>query len=77
MHDMQIKAGAPLITSPGPSGTTTGQSGQTQSRRLLYLALSCVTLPVYVADQLTKVWAVANLEPGSHKLSSGQSCGST
>jgi len=23
-----------------------------------------VTLPVYVADQLTKVWAVANLEPG-------------
>lgn len=67
MHDMQIEAGAPLITSPGPSGTKTGQTGQTgqtRSRRMLYLALSCVTLPVYVADQLTKVWAVANLEPG-------------
>jgi signal peptidase II len=65
MHDMQIEAGAPLITPPGQNGgSTTSQSGQTRPRRLLYLALLIVAVPVYVADQLTKVWAVANLEPG-------------
>jgi signal peptidase II len=65
MHDMQIEAGAPLIPSPGQKGgSATSQSSQTRPRRLLYLALLIVTVPIYVADQLTKAWAVANLEPG-------------
>jgi signal peptidase II len=29
----------------------------------LYLAVVIVAVPVYVADQLTKAWAVANLQP--------------
>jgi signal peptidase II len=33
------------------------------ARRLLYVALVIVAVPVYVADQLTKAWASANLEP--------------
>jgi len=60
MHDMQIQAGAPLITSPGTDDPTTAP---TTPRRLLYLALIIVAVPVYVADQLTKAWAVANLVP--------------
>jgi len=32
-------------------------------RRLLYLALVLVAVPVYAADQLTKAWAIANLRP--------------
>jgi signal peptidase II len=61
MHDMQIQAGAPLITPPGTDDVTPAQS---RPRRLLYLALVLVAVPVYVADQLTKLWAVAHLEPG-------------
>jgi len=61
MHDMQIQAGAPLITSPGSNEIKTAQ---TTPRRLLYLALVVVAVPIYVADQVTKAWAVANLEPG-------------
>src|SRR5450759_1292157 len=60
MHDMQIQAGAPLITSPPANEITTAQS---TPRRLLYLALVVVAVPVYVADQLTKAWATANLQP--------------
>jgi signal peptidase II len=60
MHDMQIQAGAPLITSPGTNEKTTAQS---TPRRLLYLAVVIVAVPVYVADQLTKAWATANLQP--------------
>ena len=60
MLTMQIQAGAPLITSPGSTGTTTAHS---TPRRLLYLALVVVAVPVYVADQLTKAWATANLQP--------------
>jgi len=60
MHVMQIQAGAPLITSPGTNENTTAQ---TTPRRLLYLAVVIVAVPVYVADQLTKAWAAANLQP--------------
>jgi len=60
MLDMQIQAGAPLITSPGTNKNTTAQS---TPRRLLYLAVVIVAVPVYVADQLTKAWASANLQP--------------
>jgi signal peptidase II len=60
MHDMQIQAGAPLITSPPANEPTIAPS---TPRRLLYLALVLVAVPVYVADQLTKAWATANLRP--------------
>ena len=30
---------------------------------MLYLALVTVAVPVYLADQLTKAWAIANLQP--------------
>jgi signal peptidase II len=60
MHDMQIQAGAPLITSPPANETLTAPS---TPRRLLYLALVLVAVPVYAADQLTKAWATANLRP--------------
>jgi signal peptidase II len=60
MHDMQIQAGAPLITSPGSNEDKTAHS---TPRRLLYLAVAIVAVPVYAADQLTKAWAAANLQP--------------
>ncbi|HYO17700.1 MAG TPA: signal peptidase II [Dermatophilaceae bacterium] len=60
MHDMQIQAGAPLITSPSPNESAAAPS---RPRRLLYLALVIVAVPVYVADQLTKAWATASLQP--------------
>ena len=60
MYDMQIQAGAPLITSPSANESATAPS---TPRRLLYLALVIVVVPVYVADQLTKAWATANLQP--------------
>ena len=60
MSNMQIPAGAPLITSPPSNVSSTGHP---TSRRLLYLALVMVAVPVYVADQLSKAWVVANLQP--------------
>lgn len=60
MFDMQIQAGAPLITSPSANESPTVSS---TPRRLLYLALLIVAVPVYLADQLTKAWAIANLQP--------------
>ena len=60
MPDMQIQAGAPLITSPPANEVTTAHS---TPRRLLYLAVVIVAVPVYLADQLTKAWATANLQP--------------
>ena len=60
MHDMQIQAGAPLITPPGTNEIPTAK---TTPRRLLYLALVIVAVPVYVADQLTKAWVSGNLQP--------------
>jgi signal peptidase II len=60
MHDMQVQAGAPLITSPPTHEPTTAQP---TSRRRLFVTLVAVSVPVYIADQLTKAWASANLEP--------------
>ena len=57
---MQIQAGAPLITSPDTNKTTSAQSTR---RRWLYLTLVVAAVPVYAADQLTKAWATANLQP--------------
>ena len=61
MHDVQVQAGAPLITSPAANEITTARPA---SRRRLFVALATVAVPVYLADQLTKAWASANLEPG-------------
>jgi signal peptidase II len=57
---MQIQAGAPLIPSPVTNENTSPRS---TPRRLLFVALVAVAVPVYVADQLTKAWVSANLEP--------------
>ena len=38
-------------------------TAQSTPRRLLYLAVVIVAVPVYVADQLTKAWATATLQP--------------
>jgi signal peptidase II len=59
MHDMQIQAGAALITSPD---TDNSQTTRSTRRRRLYLAVVFVAVPVYVADQLAKAWVVANLQ---------------
>ena len=60
MHAMQVQAGAPLIPPPVSNGIDTPQPA---SRRLLLVALAAVAGPVYIADQLTKAWVSANLEP--------------
>jgi len=57
---MQVQAGAPLIPSSSTNDITTSQA---TSRRPLFVALAAVAVPVYIADQLTKAWASANLEP--------------
>ncbi len=61
MHAMQVQAGAPLIPSPETDDVT---SAQPTSRRLLFVSLAAVAVPIYIADQLTKAWVSANLEPG-------------
>jgi signal peptidase II len=58
---MQVQAGAPLIPSPVTNDLTTSQP---TSRRRLLVALAVVAGLVYLADQLTKRWVSANLEPG-------------
>jgi signal peptidase II len=60
MHDMQVQAGAPLITSPVTNELTTAPS---KPRRLVYVVLVTAAAPVYLADQLTKAWVSANLQP--------------
>jgi signal peptidase II len=56
---MQVQAGASLITTPVTNEITTDQS---TTRRRLFVAMPAVAVPVYIADQLTKAWATANLE---------------
>jgi signal peptidase II len=64
MHAMQVQAGAPLIPSPVTNDITTSQP---TSRRLLFVVMAAVALPVYIADQLTKAWVSANLEPSQQR----------
>jgi signal peptidase II len=59
MSDMQVQAGAPLISSPPANELETAGS---TSRRRLFVALVTVAVPVYVADQLTKAWVSANIQ---------------
>jgi signal peptidase II len=58
---MQVQAGAPLIPSPVTNDLTTSHP---TSRRRLLVVLAAVAGLVYLADQLTKAWVSANLEPG-------------
>jgi len=60
MHVMQVQAGAPLIPSPGTSEITNPPS---TSRRPLFVGLVGTAVVVYMADQLTKAWVSANLQP--------------
>jgi signal peptidase II len=61
MHAMQVQAGASLI--PSSSVTNDIPTSQPTSRRLLFVTLAAAAGPVYLADQLTKAWVSANLEP--------------
>lgn len=57
---MQVQAGAALIPSPATNETTTTRS---TPRRLLIVVLVTSAVLVYIADQWTKAWVSANLEP--------------
>ena len=59
MHAMQVQAGASLIPSPATNENATTRS----PRRLLYTVVVSSAVLVYIADQLTKAWASANLVP--------------
>ena len=60
MRAMQVQAGAPLIPSRAANRPTTSRSTR---RRPLFVGLVTSAALVYIADQLTKAWAVANLQP--------------
>ena len=60
MHAMQVQAGAPLIPSPVTSEINNPRA---TSRRPLFVGLIIAAAVVYLADQLTKAWASANLDP--------------
>jgi signal peptidase II len=60
MHAMQVQAGAPLIPPPVASEST---NPRPTSRRPLFVGLITAAVVVYLADQLTKAWASANLDP--------------
>jgi len=57
---MQVQAGAPLIPSPVTSEINNPRA---TSRRQLFVGLIIAAAVVYLADQLTKAWASANLDP--------------
>ncbi len=60
MHDMQDEAGAPLIAahdSPAPTIPPV-------RRRRLFLLMATTAVVAYVADQVTKAWAMSALTPG-------------
>jgi signal peptidase II len=58
---MQDEAGAPLIAADDQSPPSTEPS---QHRRRLFLLLGATAVVAYLADQLTKVWALNGLVPG-------------
>ena len=60
MHAMQVQAGAPLIPSRVTSEIIKPRS---PSRRPLFVGLIMTAAAIYLADQLTKAWASANLDP--------------
>ncbi|NYG05674.1 signal peptidase II [Phycicoccus badiiscoriae] len=58
---MQDEAGAPLIAADESPSTTRPAA----DRRRLFGLMAAAAIAAYVADQLTKAWALASLEPGS------------
>ena len=60
---MQGEGGARLNAGDSPDAPQPTPDGSTPPRRsrVPYLVLAALTLTVYVADQLTKAWAVATL----------------
>jgi len=59
MRAMQVQAGAALIPSRATNETTT----RSTPRRLLVVVLVTSAVLVYVADQWSKAWVSATLEP--------------
>jgi signal peptidase II len=57
---MQDEAGAPLSPADEPTPLPTASSG----RRHLFLLLAASAVVAYVADQVSKVWALDALTPG-------------
>ena len=63
MHAMQDEAGAPLTTAdPTPSTPAPVHTG---GRRRLYAVLLGLAALVLVLDQVSKVWALQSLAPGT------------
>jgi len=60
MPDMQDEAGAPLIAADDSQTTPEPQS----HRPRLFLLMGAMAVLAYVADQVTKVWALRALVPG-------------
>ena len=61
MRDMQDEAGAPLIAADESPATTT----PAPQRRGLFGLMAVTAVVAYLADQLTKAWALDNLDPGA------------
>ncbi len=62
MRDMQDEAGAPLIAADEFPPTTTRPA---PDRRGLFGLMAITAVVAYLGDQATKVWALANLDPGA------------
>ena len=61
MRDMQDEAGAPLIAA---DESTTPATRPAPDRRGLFGLMAVTAVVAYFADQATKAWALANLDPG-------------
>lgn len=61
MRDMQDEAGAPLIAADESPTPTTSPT----DRRGLFGLMAVTAVVAYLADQLTKAWALGNLDPGA------------
>ena len=61
MRDMQDEAGAPLIAAHESPSTTR----PSPDRRGLFGLMAGTAVVAYLADQTTKAWALASLDPGA------------
>ena len=64
MRDMQDEAGAPLIPADDQIPSTTPTPTTSPNRRRLFALLAAAAATAYVADQVTKAWALVALTPG-------------
>lgn len=60
---MQTKAGAALIPTPTPDEPDAPQARTPRPRRKLFLSVVAMAAVLLTADQLSKNWAVAHLDP--------------